>query len=261
MKAWVFVGAMAVGLGTAMGQAPAAAAGKMDKAAHPTFDVATIKLSDPESHRQGIGYSGRNVTATGQTLKSLMMFAYGVHGKQIVDEPGWVSSDRYDIAGFADVPGEPDLKQMQEMYRKLLVERFGLELRREQRDMQHYALRVAKGGAKIAKSKDGDDGDPDQTGDGNGRQMEMRFTANRMSDFVLGMNYFADEPVVDETGLAGRYDFKLTWTPNTLAETDAPDKAPGLFTAMEEQLGLKLQPVRGPVEVLAVVKVERPKPD
>jgi uncharacterized protein (TIGR03435 family) len=234
------------------GQTP----GQMARDAHPTFDEATIKLSDPTSHRQGIGYHGHQVDATGQTLKSLMMFAYGVHGKQIVDEPVWASSDKYDIAGVANLPGEPNLKQMQEMYRKLLADRFGLQVRREQREMAYYAITVAKSGTKIARAKDGDEASPDQTGEGRS-YMEMRFTANLMSDFALGMNYFTDRPVVDETGLLGRYDFTLKWLPDGATEPEG-GQIPGLFTAMQDQLGLKLEPKKGPVDVLAVEKIARP---
>ncbi len=154
-------------------------------------------------------------------------------------------------------PGEPNLKQMQEMYRKLFAERFGLTLRREPREMTYYAITVAKGGAKIAKSKDGDDASPDQSGESQGRQMVMRYTANTMPEFALGLNYFADKPLVDETGLAGRYDFTLKWLPDSFGTVDG-DQVPGLFTAMPEQLGLKLEAKRGPVEVLAIVHVERP---
>jgi uncharacterized protein (TIGR03435 family) len=240
-------------LRSASAQAPA----QMAKDAHPTFEVVTIKLSDPDSHRQGIGYYGHTVDATGQTLKSLMMFAYGVHGKQIVDEPAWVSNDKYDISGVADVPGEPNLKQMQEMYQKLFAERFGLQLRHEKRDLSYFALIAAKGGAKIAKAKDGDDATPNLNGERHGTMMEMRYTANLLSDFALGMNYFTDRPIVDETGLTGRYDFTLKWTPDTTAERQDA-QIPGLFTAMQEQLGLKLEGKKGPVDVLAVQKVERP---
>jgi uncharacterized protein (TIGR03435 family) len=241
-----------IALRVTQGQTP----GHMAKGAHPTFEVATIKPSDPDSHRQGIGYHGHQVDATGQTLKNLIMFAYGVHEKQIVDEPTWVSSEQYNIAGVADVPGEPDLKQMQEMYQKLLAERFGLQLRHEQREMTYYALTVLKGGAKVAKAKGGDDASPDQTGEGHG-YMEMRYTANLMSDFELGINYFTDRPVVNETGLAGRYDFTLKWMPDSAAESES-GQIPGLFTAMQEQLGLKLEPKKGLVAVLVVQKVERP---
>ena len=252
LSSWLLIVTLTVGVKATSGQTP----GQMVKDAHPTFDVVTIKLSDPNSHRQGIGYHGHQVDATGQTLKSLMMFAYGVHGKQIVDEPAWVATDKYDIAGVADTPGEPSLKQMQEMYRKLFAERFGLQLRREQREMTYYALTVAKGGVKITKAKDGDDASPDQTGEGHG-YMEMRYTANLMSDFALGINYFADRPVVNETGLLGRYDFVLKWTPDAATESEG-SQLPGLFTAMQDQLGLKLEPKKGPVDVLAVEKVKRP---
>jgi uncharacterized protein (TIGR03435 family) len=238
---------------------PGQTSAPMAKGAHPTFEVATIKRSDPDSRRQGIGFNGHQLNATGQTVKSLMMFAYGVHGKQIVDEPAWASSDKYDIVGVADTPGEPDLKQMQEMYQKLFAGRFGLVLRHEQREMTYYSLTVAKGGPKLAKAKDGDDGSPDQTGEGHG-YMEMRYTANLMSDFALGMNYFTDRPIVDETGLTKRYDFILKWMPDALAEPDSA-QIPSLFRAMQDELGLKLELKKGPVDVLAVQKLERPSED
>jgi uncharacterized protein (TIGR03435 family) len=253
MKGWILAAyLLALGTRATIGQT----SGQMAKEVHPSFEVVTIKLSDPDSHRQGIGYHGHQVDATGQTLKSLMMFAYGVHGHQIVDEPSWADTDKYDIEGVADAPGEPNLKQMQEMYRKLFAERFGLKVRRERREMSYYAITVAKGGPKIAKAKDGDDASPDQTGEGR-QYMEMVFTANLMSDFALGMNYFADRPIIDETGLAGRYDFTLKWLPDTATEPEGM-QIPGVFTAMQDQLGLKLEPKKGPVDVLAVEKVERP---
>ncbi len=124
-KQALFVFVLTTALTAMQGQTPR----QMAKDARPTFEVATIKLSDPDSRRQGIGYPGHLVDATGQTLKSLIMFAYGVHGKQIVDEPAWASSDRYDISGVADGPGEPGSKQMQERDQELFAERFGLQLR------------------------------------------------------------------------------------------------------------------------------------
>ncbi len=123
--------------------------------------------------------------------------------------------------------------------------------------MAYYAITVGKGGVKIAKTKF-DESALDQSGDGHGGQMEMRYTANAMSDFALGMNYFADKPLVDQTGLPGRYDFVLKWTPDTSSAAAEGDQVPGLFTAMQEQLGLKLEPKKGPVDVLAVEKVGRP---
>ncbi len=254
MRNLIGFGLVAFGLG--LSGAAAQEHAQMLKGAHPSFEVVTIRLSDPASTRQSIGYEASKVHAIGQTLKSVMMFAYGVHSKQIVDAPGWLAEDKYDFVGVADMPGEPDLKQMQEMFRNVFADRFGLVVRREKREMGYYGITVAKGGVKMAKTTH-PESDLDQSGDGHGREMDMRFTANQMSDFALGMNYFADRPLLDETGLPGRFDFVLKWTPDT-ATAGEGDQAPGLFTAMQEQLGLRLEAKRGPVEVLAVEKVERP---
>ena len=232
------------------------AAARMAKEAHPSFEVASIKLSDPESHRQGFSTEGHRVTLHGETVTAMMMFAYGIHHKQIVGSPEWAGNDRYDVSGVADAEGEPDTKQLQEMVQKLLVDRFGLKFHHEQRELSYYAIAVAKGGPKIAKSAD-QDGNSDQTGNGSSKQMEMKFTNNSMPEFALGMTFFEDRPVVDETGLKGKYDFTLRWQPNETA-TNEEGAPPLLFTAIEEQLGLKLEPKRGMVDVMVVDKVERP---
>jgi uncharacterized protein (TIGR03435 family) len=81
-----------------------------------------------------------------------------------------------------------------------------------------------------------------------------------MPDFVLGLNYFVTRPVVNQTGLTGRYTFTLKWTPDSMTGLH-DDAAPALYTALEEQLGLKLEPAKGPVEVIVIDHVERPSPD
>jgi uncharacterized protein (TIGR03435 family) len=251
-----FVGAVGLGLGMAVGQGVPAALMPAD--AHPSFDVSTIKLSDPASHRQGINSNANHVGAQGQTLKSLMMFAYGVHGQQIVGAPGWVSEDKYEIDGRADVEGEPNLKQMQEMFRKLLVDRFGLQFHPAKHEMTYYAIRVAKGGAKLGPVSTNPDPPPDQSGNGDAKGMTMKFTDNSMSDFRLGMQYFLDKPVVNETGLDGRFTFTLRWTPDDFKGTTDGDGPPGMFTAIQEQLGLKLEVSKGPVDVMVLDRVTRP---
>ena len=192
----------------------------------------------------------------GQTVTSMMMFAYGIHHKQIAGSPDWAGSDKYDVEGVVDAEGEPDLKQMQEMIRKLLVDRFGLTFHHEQKELSYYAVAVAKGGPKMAKGAN-QDATPDQTGNGGSKGMEMKFTNNSMSDFALGMQYFSDRPVVDETGLPGRFDFTLRWQPNETAAAEA-DSAPMLFTAVQDQLGLKLEPKKGMVDSVVVDKLTRP---
>jgi len=245
-------------LATGVGYGQVEKAPLMAPDAHPSFDVATIKLSDPASHRQGINSRGNHVGAQGQTLKSLMMFAYAVHGNQIVGGPSWMSDDKYDIDGIADLPGEPDLKQMQEMFRKLMVDRFGLQFHPDNKEMTYYAIRVTRGGPKLGNRTTDPDPRPDQTGNGDAKGMTMKFTNNSMSDFRLGMQYFLDKPVVNETGLDGRYDFVLKWVPDDLKGAVDGDGPPSMFTAIQEQLGLKLEVAKGPVDVMAMDRVTRP---
>jgi uncharacterized protein (TIGR03435 family) len=186
-----------------------------------------------------------------------MMFAYGVNKSQIAGEPDWVDSAHFDVDGVPDVEGEPGVKQMQEMVRRLLADRFGLKFHREQREMPIYAVTVAKGGPKLKKSESDPNSLPDQTGRNNSGVRWMKCTNNSMEEFALGMQFFLDRPVVDKTGLAGRWDFILTWTydETRVTDTNAP---PVLFTAVQEQLGLRLEAVKAPAEVLVVDGAERP---
>jgi len=230
---------------------------QMAKEAKPQFEVAVIKPTDPADDNQGFHTAGRQIYIENQPLMNMISFAYGVHQSQIVDAPAWVAHDRYDIKGVPDVPGYPNLKQYQLMVQKLLAERFHFQSKREQRELSVYAITVAKSGAKIAKSSGDPNGIPDQTGYGRGNQQVMKFTNNSMSDLALGMQGFMDKPVVDNTGLTGRYDFTLTWTPEVTAANE-PNAAPGVFTAFQEQLGLKLQLTKEPAGVLVVERIERP---
>ena len=225
--------------------------------AHPAFEVAAIKHSDPNNGNHGFHMNGRHFNIENQTVKRLMMFAYGVHKDQIAGEPDWAGSEWFDIDGVPDVDGEPSVNQAREMVRKLLTDRFGLQFHREQREMAAYALTVAKGGPKMKKTQSDPDSLPDQTGSNNSGIRRMRFTNNSMEELALGMQFMMDRPVVDKTGLAGRWDFDLAWTYDDTRLTD-PNAPPGLFTAVQEQLGLKLEAVKAPVEVLVVDSVQKP---
>lgn len=237
--------------GTASGQVA-----RMRADATPSFEVATIKRADSNTQNQGFQTRGHRIAIVNESVTSMMMFAYSIHEKQIVDGPAWLS-ERYDVNGVPDVEGQPSMMQYQGMLRKLLEERFGLKVRREQRELPIYAITVAKGGAKIAKTTLGPDALPDQTGNSNGREPYMKFTNNTMDEFALGMQYFLPRPVVNQTGLAGRYDFTLKWSTEEAPVTDAA-ASPGMFTAIQEQLGLKLEATKGPAEVVVVGHVERP---
>ena len=248
---------MRIGVGVMpaqQGEVPLAA---MAKDGNPQFEVATIKAADPASDRHGFHTRGHRIFVENETLADVVSVAYAVHRAQIVDAPAWFDHERYDIEGVPDLPGYPDLRQMQGMLRRLLEERFQLKLRRDRRELSVYAIAVAKGGPKIRKSEGDPNGLPDQTGYGRNGQQVMKFTNVAMSDMALEMQGFMERPVVDTTGLQGRYDFTLTWTPSTAAASSEAAGAPGIFTAVQEQLGLRLQPVKAPADVLVVERAER----
>jgi len=124
-----------------------------------------------------------------------------------------------------------------------------------------YAITVAKTGPKMTKSLGDPNGLPNQSGghDANGRV--DRYSNVTMKEFALILNFFLDKPVVDQTGLGGRFDFVLKWTPNDANVANVADPAtasPGIFTAVQEELGLRLEAVRAPADVLAIDRVERP---
>ena len=246
---------MVAALSRALGQEQAVAMMAAD--AHPSYEVATIKPSDPEDNNSGFHEMGHRLFIENQPMDSLITFAYSIHPKQIVDGPDWFSKDRYDIEGMPDIEGAPNVQQMREMLQKLLAERFGLKFHRAKRDLSIFAITVAKGGPKLAVSKSDPNSVRDQTGNNNGVEQMWRFTNNSIADFADGMQEFLDRPVVDETGLKGKFDFGLAWTVDGATNND-PKAPPGLFTAVQEQLGLKIDGTKGPAEVLVIDHVERP---
>jgi uncharacterized protein (TIGR03435 family) len=241
------------------GQQAASPMAPMAAGAHPSFEVATIKPADPSETGNFI-VGGHRLVIEGQTVNDLISFAYAVHRKQIVDGPAWLETERFDIDGQADLPGVANLHQIQEMLQKLLIDRFGLKLHRDKRDLSIYVIKVTKGGPKLAQSAANAYGLPTQSGHGQGSQQQRKFTNNSMADFALGMQNYMDRPVVDETNLPGRYDFTLRWTPDNVP-TNEPGAAPGIFTAIQEQLGLKLEATKGPADVLVIDHIERPSPN
>jgi uncharacterized protein (TIGR03435 family) len=142
------------------------------------------------------------------------------------------------------------------MIQKLLADRFHLRFHPEKRELAVYAIRIAKGGAKLDPAAN-PDAQVNQRGNNRGTELTQFYTSAAISDFVLGMQFFLDRPLVDQTGLTGRYDFKIVYTPDELGGTDT-NTAPSIFTAVQEQLGLRLEPVKAPCDVLVIDYVERP---
>lgn len=233
--------------------------------ADPTYEVVTIKPSDPNDGNRGFQTRGRHIRAANETVNDMISFAWGIHVKQIAGGPAWFSTDHYFVDGVPDAPGEPNLTQFRSMIRKVLADRFGLKVHSEKRELSVYALTVAKGGPKLTKSLGNPNGPPN---DNFSTSAYMKETNTTMGEYAKAMQYVLDRPVVDQTGLEGRWDFLLKWTPDESqftaigaripppsGDTNAP---PGLFTAIQEQIGLKLDAVKAPADVLVVDHVERP---
>lgn len=229
---------------------------RMAPDAHPSFEVAAIKPQEQDPRRQGFSAHGQRFTIRGQSVTTLMQFAYAVHPGQIVDAPEWALHDWYEIDGKTDTPGDPSFAQQQEMLRKLLADRFGLRIRREKRDLPVYAIQISRGGSKL-KPAAAPDAQGDQRASSRGKELTQLYTSVTMADFIMGMQFFLDRPLVDQTGLKGKYDIELRYNSDELSASE-PGAAPSLFTAVQEQLGLRLESVKAPVDVLAIERVDRP---
>jgi uncharacterized protein (TIGR03435 family) len=225
--------------------------------ANPAFEVATIKPAKPNNGSQGFHLNGHRLSIENESVTSLLCVAYGIHKTQIVGAPPWFSTDPYDIDGVPDAEGEPAFRQEQIMIQKLLADRFGIKFHHEKRELALYAITIAKGGPKMTPNTTGREGQPDQTGNGHGSWQSMKFTNNTMADFALEMQFEVGKPVVDQTGLTGRYDFTLKFTTDE-AHLDDPNAPPGFFTALQEQIGLKLEPKKDLADVLVIDHAERP---
>jgi uncharacterized protein (TIGR03435 family) len=227
----------------------------MAKNAHPSFEVATIRPSDPNDQSSGFHLSGNRIFIENESVATMLVVAYGVQEKQIVDGPAWLS-EHLDVHGMPDKPGAPEFSQVREMIQKLLAERFALKLHSDKRDLPIYVLSAVKGGTAIQPSKSSLGLLNDETGGGNGHGRFMQYTNESMELFAKSLQSEVDRPVVDKTDLTGRYDFKLEWKPD-LAPTEEND-TPGIFGALQQQLGLKLTADHGLADVLVIDHIERP---
>lgn len=234
------------------------------------FAVATIKPSDPARPGKAFTVRGQDVITINTTLSDLITMAYNIHPKQLVGLPAWAESDKYDITGRPEAPGQPSVNQIKMMLQKLVEDRFQVKFHRDKKELAVYAITVVKTGSKIAKSQ----ADPNSlpglffgrapTGTSfNVRNATMEEVGATLQGSIL------DKPVVDQTGLAGKYDFTLTFTPDPgqmaiFGGPPAPaapadvDAAPDMFTAFQQQLGLKLESTKAPVDVLVIDTVEKP---
>lgn len=230
------------------------------------FEVATLKLANEEEKGRYIKMEGADrFVEKGYTLKLLIAAAYDLNPKTISGGPGWVDSIHFDI--LARTPGEvrPTHEEQMKMVRSLLTERFKLSFHREKKEFAIYALEVGKSGAKLKPSAKPDQ--PPTVGPGvvyperislPGRNASVSELASLLQRAIL------DRPVVDRTGLAGRFDFDLDWAPDeSQFGGDVPaarNTAPSLplFAAIQDELGLRLEAMRAPIDALVIDAAQRP---
>jgi uncharacterized protein (TIGR03435 family) len=219
----------------------------------PSFEVASIKpakyVGGPLRVRGKIEPDG--IDFMNVTVQNCILRAYGVKPYQVI-APDWIRKERYLIVAKAGGPAPQEKVLL--MLQTLLADRFKLVLHRESREMQVYALVVAKGGPRLkASASDG------VTEVGGGDGPGINFQNAGIGELISVLTEESGRPVFDETGLTGKYDFRLVASDGRRPQPSAePGDAPSLFTAVQEQLGLKLEPRKAPIEILVVDRVERP---
>jgi len=251
------------------------------------FEVASIKSSSGDPHQVAVQMlPGGGLRANGASLQMLLTMAYDVREFQISRVPSWITSERYDIMArpergnnAGDTPGEmsktsPEERrtaqeQMRQRLQALLADRFQLKIHRETKEQPIYAMVVAKSGPKIqpSEAKEGPRGMM-RAGRGQlmGQAVELRMLAGALASQV-------GRPVLDQTNLQGLFDFKLEWTPDPgqpagalgvalppgveLPPPEDPN-GPSIFSALQDQLGLRLDSQKGPVEMIVIDRVEKP---
>jgi uncharacterized protein (TIGR03435 family) len=245
--------------------------------ADPNFEVATIKPNNSgATSMQGLTMRGRNFATRASSVADLISFAYEVQAKQVVGAPDWLDKDRFDIAAVPEQEGAPNPEQIRIMIRKLLADRFKLTFHRDKREMSAFVLTVGKNGNKLTPTQ------IKGTLPGIGiRPAPNGMTLNMINATIPDFTGFLqtlvlDRPVVDKTGIQGRYDFQCTFTPDDTQfgghppqmpkpagapETNATDAAataaPSFYDALQNELGLKLTAEKTQVDVIAIDHVEK----
>jgi uncharacterized protein (TIGR03435 family) len=223
-------------------------------AAAPEFDVASVKPSRLDGW-QGIDTMPGRIRADSITLERSIREAYGIGPHRILGGPDWIATERWEIVARAASPVDDDDVLMR-MLRALLADRFQLVLHRETRSLPAYVLEVNKNGPKMQRTDPGDQDTELHGGRGGPTTLQARKTDMDHLAEVLGWRM--DRPVVNNTGLSGAFNFTLHWAPDNLRNPDEAGDDVSIFTAVGEQLGLRLHPARAPVEVLVIDHVERP---
>ena len=248
----------------------------------PAFEVSTVRPSSPDTRGSNLDLGADVIRSSNLPVMSLLKFAFNLNGgsdDQIIGAPSWVSSLPFDIrakvneeaaASIAGMSTDERIATTRKMVQTLLADRFQLKVHHESRELRVLALMIAQGGSKLTAVSNtpasSTTGVGSWTGLHNPRAGE---TEGRDVPVALLVNALSSQPeiggrlVVDETGLTGRYSFKLTWAPEDrrAAVGDPGAGGPSLFTAVQEQLGLKLETQKAPVDCVVIDQIEPPSPN
>jgi bla regulator protein blaR1 len=231
------------------------------------FEVAAVKVNRSGSGRGGLRPEPERLTGTNVSLKTLIQFAYAMKEFQIAGGPNWLDSERYDLVAKAAQPVPRD--QLMRMLQPLLAERFKLAVHRETKEMPVFALIAGKAGAKFREAQTGEI--PALTIRPGPATLQLKGVKASMSQLADTLTTIMGRTVLDRTGLRGDFSFSAEWAndpgpfgspagfippPETAAATPGVS-GPSIFTAFQEQLGLKLEAQKGPVEVLVIDHVQR----
>jgi uncharacterized protein (TIGR03435 family) len=235
--------------------------------ANPSFAVSTIKPSNPNDDSKNYRLHGRTFSVNSYTVADLIAFAYDIHNTQLIGASNWVTSNTYDIVGQPDVEGVPSVQQIKTMVQKLLAQRFHLVFHNDHKTMPVFILSRSTGATKLSIESSDPNGSPEFGFRGPGLLTVHNATMPEFTKMVL-QGIVLDRPVLDQTSLNAHYDFTLKWTPEPSEfggkaaqlppPSDAADAPPNLFTAIQEQLGLKLIAAKAPADVLVVDHVSPP---
>lgn len=252
----------------------------------PAFEVASIKRSDPAGGGTQIGVSPGGVfTAKNVTIKALIQQAYEVRDFQISGGPGWLDTERYDITAKGQTGVSEDdvrkmtkeqLRRLEKQFlleaRSLLADRFQLKVHQDTKELPVFALVIAKGGAKLRLTPGGGDASEGMNGLTMKRNEagQWELTGHGVpASLVKILSRQVGRTVVDRTGLTGDYDFKITFSPDIGQRPPDPGgeggsrqladaEVPSIFTALQQQLGLRLDAQKAPVEVVVIDSVQKP---
>ena len=240
-----------------------------------SFEVESVKPNTSGAQNDHLSFAVGRYTVTNTTIKNVIKFAYNARDFQVTGAPAWVDTDRFDIDATAgeelaqqwrDLSRAQQIEELRPMVQSLLAHRFKMTVTHVVKELPVYALVVASDGPRLTPSTPTT---PDQFRISGGPAGEAVLTAKNepIAALVTMLSQQLDHAVVDRSGLGGNYDLFLEWTPSLTsppaagAQAAANTDAPSIFTALREQLGLRLESTKGPVDTIVVDHIEKPTPN